>query len=240
MLRGGAAGFCDRRAFLAGCGALGGLALVGPVSAAVAPAERLTFDILRDGTPIGRHTVAFRRDGARLEVEVAIDIEVALAFLTLFRYRHRNREIWQDGRLIDLETETDDDGTRHRVRARAEAGGLRVEAGPENGAELFRAPPDILPTSYWHPQTPSQTRLLDTQSGRVLAVAIEPRGREAVAFAGAQIPARRYAVSGDLTLDLWYTAEGRWLKAAFAARGAKVAYRPAAWIGDGSAAGTQR
>jgi hypothetical protein len=222
---------CDRRAFLAGCGALGGLALARPLRAAMPPADGLAFDILREGGRIGRHTVTFRRDAARLEVDIAIDIEVRLAFLTLFRYRHRNRELWQDGRLIGLDSSTDDNGTDHRVRARAGADGLRVEA---DGA-VYWAPRDILPTSYWHPRTPAQSRLLDTQKGRLLTVDVAPLGREILPLAGGEVAALRYAMSGDLALDLWYAPDGRWLKVAFEARGARVDYRPLTAIGSGNA-----
>ena len=31
-------------------------------------------------------------------------------------------------------------------------------------------------------------------------------------------------MTGDLTLDLWYTAEGEWAKTSFEARGAEVVY----------------
>jgi len=224
---------CSRRAFLAGCGALGGLALAGPLRAAVPPAGGLAFDILRDGAPIGRHTVAFRHVGASLQVEIAIDIEVGLAFLTLFRYRHRNRELWQGGRLVALETTTDDNGDYHEVRARRRADDLWVEGG--EGA--FAAPADILPTSYWNPATPAQTRLLDTQHGRLLQVSVAPAGRETVTLAGEEVAARRFAMSGDLALDLWYTPRGRWLKVAFEARGGRVNYRPLGPLGPPGAAG---
>jgi hypothetical protein len=36
--------------------------------------------------------------------------------------------------------------------------------------------------------------------------------------------AERYRMTGDLTLDLWYTAEGEWASISFEARGAEVVY----------------
>lgn len=209
-----------RRAFVGTLAAGGGLLLAGPAAAVVAPGSgvrQIAFDIHRDGATIGRHEVGIRRNGARTEVDIAIDITVRLAFIPVFSYRHRNHEVWQDDRLVALDSETDDDGERLAVTARRLPEGLRV-VGAEGS---FLAPPDILPTSYWDARTVQQTRLLDSQHGRLLNV--QP------AFVGADllsggVPARRYRLTGDLDLDLWYSGAGEWLKIAFQARGAEVTY----------------
>jgi len=210
----------NRRAFIAALLAGGALSAARPLRAwgATAPSTGdITFDIRRDGTSIGGHRVAFRRAGERLEVDIDIDIAVSLAFIPLFAYRHRNREIWRDGQLLALDSETDDDGERYTVSARAEGGVLRVTG---SGGD-FEAPADILPTSYWNPRTVEQTRLLDSQHGRLLAVQSRLLGEERLDGGDA---ARRYRLSGDLDLDLWYSAAGEWLKTAFMVRGAAVSY----------------
>ncbi|GAB4372787.1 MAG: hypothetical protein Kow00114_34460 [Kiloniellaceae bacterium] len=203
-------------ALLAGVGLLAARPLT--AWAATAPAEgQLAFDIRRDGASIGGHRVSFRRREDRLEVDIDIDIDVSLAFIPLFAYRHRNREVWQDGRLLALDSETDDDGRHYSVSARAEAGGLRVSG---SGGD-FLAPADTLPTSYWNPRTVEQTQLLDSQHGHLLAVQARLLGEERLEGGEA---ARRFRLSGDLDLDLWYSATGEWLKIAFEARGAAVSY----------------
>lgn len=194
-----------------------------PLAAAVPPARQIAFAILKDSDPIGQHSVIFERRGAELLVDIAIDIEVRFAFLTLFRYRHENREVWHDGQLVSLDTWTDDDGIDYRVRARSTPAGLRVEGS----GGTFLAPRDIIPTSYWNPATIDQTRLLDTQRGRLLEVTIQPFGEEAVTVGSTSVPVRKYAVSGDLNLDVWYTPQGEWTKIAFEARGSTIDYAPA-------------
>ena len=209
-----------RRAVIRELLAGGGLLAARPLTAwaATAPAGgQLDFEIRRDGASIGGHRVRFRRSEGRLEVDIDIGIDVSLAFIPLFSYRHRNREVWQDGRLLSLDSETDDDGRRYTVSARAEAGGLRVSG---SGGD-FLAPADTLPTSYWNPRTVEQTQLLDSQHGKLLAVQSRLLGEERLE--GGE-PARRYRISGDLDLDLWYSATGEWLKTAFEARGVAVSY----------------
>ena len=221
----------DRRAFLAGIAASGALAAGGPAWAVALPrpgAREIAFDIQREGVSIGRHEVRFSRAGDLLEVDVDIDIVVNFAFIPVFRYRHRNHEAWRDGRLIALDSETDDDGTAYSVSVRQQAAGLRVSAAEG----VFLAPADILPTSYWNPATIAQTRLLDSQHGRLLQVRPAFLGEEPLAEA----VARRYRLSGDLNLDLWY-AKDEWVKIAFEARGAEVSYARRDLGLDGGASG---
>ena len=210
----------NRRVFLGGVAAGTGLALAGPAAAIGVPHSdfrQMAFDIRRDGATIGRHEVGFRQSGDRLEVDVSIEISISLAFIPVFSYSHRNHEIWQDSRLVALDSETDDDGERYAVTARSQPSGLRV-IGAEGD---FVAPAGIIPTSYWNPLTTKQQRLLDSQHGRLLAV--NPIFVEAETLAGGLL-ARRYRLSGDLDLDLWYSGEGEWVKIAFEARGAEVSY----------------
>ncbi len=190
--------------------------------AAITSEKRISFDVLREDTPIGRHVIEFFTDGSDLLVDIDIALDVQFAFLTLYRYRHRNRERWRDGRLISLNSETDDDGTPHWVRATAASDGLRVESGEGN----FLAPAGTLPTSYWNPRTIEQRQLLDSQHGRLLSVEVRPGGKEDVLLPLGAKTARQYRVGGDLALDLWYGPRGEWLKMAFEAKGSDIEYRP--------------
>ena len=196
------------------------LASAAPLLAARAPAGDIAFSVYRDGSPLGRHEVRFRRDGGDLHVNIEIELEVKLAFLTLFRYSHRNHEIWRDGRLVSLETRTDDDGTAYRVSGRATGEGFLVE-----GAEgRLLLPAAVIPTSYWNPATLAQTALLDTQKGRLREVAVREIGPETIDAGGQGAPATRYRMTGDLELDLWYSPQGEWMRIAFEAKGATVDY----------------
>ncbi len=196
------------------------LALAGPLGAALPIKEDIAFKVFRDGDPLGHHRVGFRREAGDLHVEIDIQLEVKLAFLTVFRYRHSNREVWRDGRLVAINTETDDDGESYWLQGRATAEGFEVEGS----SGRFVAPADVMPTSYWNAETVTRQRLLDTQRGRLLDVEIEPTGSEIVVVAGRTVDAQRYAMSGDLELDLWYAPDGEWAKIAFEARGAEVVY----------------
>ena len=213
-------GKCRRHAVRAGGLLLLGVALTAPLGAALPTPEEIAFRVTRDGEPLGRHTLNFRQESDGLHVEIDIALEVKFAFLTLFSYRHHNHEIWRDGRLVALETRTDDDGEMFWVRAQATNDGLRVE----NANGVYTAPSGIIPTSYWNAATVTQSQLLDTQTGAIRQVQVTPAAEESVILEGRPAMARKYRMSGDLEMDLWYSDSGSWAKLVFAARGAKVEY----------------
>jgi len=210
------------RAFAAMIGAVvvTALAVAGPLGAALPSKEDIAFKVFRDGEPLGHHRVDFRREGEDLHVEIDIRLEVKLAFITLFRYQHSNHEVWRDGNLVAIDTQTDDDGEIFLVSGRAAEKGLEVKGS--SGSLV--APADVIPTSYWNAVTVTRDFLLDTQRGRMVQVEITPAGTETVTIAGQSTSAQRYTVTGDLELDLWYATDGEWTKISFEARGAEVVY----------------
>lgn len=192
------------------------------IPALATPPRNLTFDVLRKGESIGTHAIAFREEGGRLEVEVTIKLEVKLLFVTVFRYDHVNHETWESGRLVRIVTHTDDDGAAHAVRGEAGAGGFRVNAPPPGYVTAV----DVMPTSWWNAQTVRRAELLNSQKGELLRVKILPGPEEAVATAAGDVPARRYLVTGDADLELWYDRDGRLAKIRFkGGDGTPIEYR---------------
>ncbi|BBK33085.1 hypothetical protein STHU_37190 [Allostella humosa] len=192
-------------------------ALVAILVVATGPAlaSDLRFTVFRDGTPIGTHRIQVEQVGDETRVAVDIALEVKIAFVTVYRYSHRNREVWRDGRLVSIDTATDDDGTREFVQGKAGPAGLAVRST----AGSYTAPADVLPTSYWRRPTVDRRQLLDTQKGRLLGVRVEradPPGDRAA----------RYRVRGELDLDLWYDGDDRLRRIAFDFKGSQFDYAP--------------
>jgi hypothetical protein len=183
----------------------------------------ISFNVARAGAPMGSHKISFRRDGDDLMVEIAIDLEVRLAFIPVFRYTHRNSERWRDGRLVRLETTTDDDGVRHKVVAQATEQGLRVT---DSAGRSYVAPADTIPTSYWNPQTVTRGELLNTQDGRMMPIRVESQ-RDSFASLG-EADHYRLVMLNDkdgTPIDVWYDKDSlTWVKLAFEARGSKISY----------------
>ena len=196
---------------------LAATAIVASLAAGPAVPAPSDFTVLRDGTPIGTHRIRAEQVGDETRVSVEIDLRVKIAFITVYRYAHRNRETWRGDRLVAIDTRTDDNGTEQFVRGRATPTGFAVESS--SGSRVL--PADIIPTSYWRPIPPDQTKLLDTQQGRLLDIRVR---REAGGTVAAGLTGTQYSVRGDLDLDLWYDAASRLRRIAFDYKGSRFDY----------------
>ena len=212
----------DRRDLLLGGMACATMALLPqPAPAAVPAGGQLDFRALRNGDQIGWHRLRFAEEEERLVVDIEIELEVRFLLFPVYRYQHTNREVWRGDRLLALESRTNDNGTRHRVAAWAEADRLRVD-GTAGRLEL---PPDTLPTSYWHQATVERGEWLDTQSGRLVRSMVIAQGPEPITARGREVQAERYTLSGELECELWYH-DASWAKLRFAASdGSTIDYR---------------
>jgi len=183
----------------------------------------LDFTVLRNGSEIGYHRVAFRESGSELEVDIDILLEVGLGPITLYRYEHDNVELWHDGRLIRFASQTDNNGEDLTVTAVVDNGGMVIEGSAVEGGRAQA--PFAVPTSYWNPDLlRGATTLVDTQNGRLLDVSVTPLGLEEIEVRGQTIQASRYRLQGDLKADVWYDAEDRWVKLEFRLKGADFEY----------------
>ena len=219
----------DRRHFLTRAAGVAGAAFLAPTligapqahAAGIPPARRMPFSVRRGDDFIGNHVVTFSQSGNRVEVLVTAAFEVKVAFVTAWRYEHQNREVWEDGRLISVDSTTNDDGTDLSVTARATATGLDVQ-GREG---RFTAPADTLSTSWWNAGVVGRNQVLDTQNGIMRSYSVSPGSWESVTAGGRPVQARPYVLSGDFNLTIWFSDQDQWVKMRFDARGEQVDYR---------------
>jgi hypothetical protein len=182
--------------------------------------ETLAFDVLMDGSKIGRHVVSLWNQGDRTYVDIDIALKVGLGPIVFYRYEQRNRALWENGALVSFISNTDDDGDAFAVRASRNGDGLSVAVNGTDGIAVS----DWFPTTYWNKRTVTQDRLLATRDGEVLAVDTKFVGVETVKAGGRDVTAERFEMRGDLDIDLWYDENDRWVKLAFDYRGNRFDY----------------
>ncbi|MEQ9638809.1 MAG: DUF6134 family protein [Alphaproteobacteria bacterium] len=175
----------------------------GPAQAAVPDDGELVFDIIRNGDPIGTHRFRFERAGERVDVAIDIQIKVKVLLLTVYDYQHSNRETWENGQLVRLLTQTDDNGDPHRVDGQLTPAGFKVVS--EANQHVMAEP--VIPTSYWRTDTVNARQMLNTQTGELMNVTITPGSETRIKARGQEIEARHYVISGDLDLEIWYDAD---------------------------------
>lgn len=207
------------RAGLVAVAAVATVAFAGAAHA-VAPGV-LEFAVFRGGEPSGRHAVEVVRTATGFTVNVSIDLKGQVLFFP-FSYSHRCTETWSGGRLASMScTDKENDGPTKTVVAQQSGSGLAVRGPGFNGA----APGAIIPTSWWRPDIMSQSRLLDTRTGRLMPVRTRLIGQETLTINGERVPTRRYRLSASTDTDVWYDMEGRWVRMTFSVSGQNFEYR---------------
>ncbi len=177
------------------------------------------FTVMRNGEAVGEHRLDFARTASGLSVEAHFELEIPFLFFTAYRYSYRSAAQWRDGRLIRLEAETDDDGDVSRVVAERRGDGMLWITGPE---KEFASQPDLLPTNHWNPNVVTRNQVLNTITGSVNTVEILDLGEADVQTSSGSVRARHYRYTGELQNEVWYDANGRWVKMRFPARDGSV------------------
>jgi Family of unknown function (DUF6134) len=193
---------------------IGGMALWS-ASGANLPVKPTTFrfDAYRGKGKIGVHTVSIVPDGAGLTVTTHIAMDVSLAFIKLFEFKHDAVERWKDGRLVSIESSTNDDGDKIKVSGAATPQGFRV-VGPSGPAI---APAETLTSnSLWNPAFVNQHVAINVQHGGVIGMSVHPLGSDSVkATGGMRVAAKYQLITPYLDGLLWYDDAGQWVKALY-------------------------
>lgn len=170
------------------------------------------YQVLHDTIgDIGTHIYSFTRHGDELTVIAKVRIEAKILFFTARRYFADRREVWRNGRLVELQSRTDDDGEISEVTAKANGTKLIVD-GPKGRVE---APADIVTSSAWNIDfvlDKKQLTALDIETGEILEIMVSDDGVEEIEANGGRVKARKFTLSGALNRTLWFGEDGIWLK----------------------------
>jgi hypothetical protein len=190
----------------------------------VPPGGGVAFRIMRNGERIGTHDVRFAGNAAAaLSVSVAVEIVVRFVMVPVFRYTHHVTEHWQAGRLMEFVAETDHDGSPQHASGRRDpamgaAAGLVVEgtkATVDYKPGRYVAPPASILGTHWN-RHELDAPIINPETGRLDRPAIGDGGEVAVMLAdGTTIPARRFVLTGDVHLELFYARDGQWAGLSF-------------------------
>ena len=204
----------------------GGAALIRQASAAVLPPSGvLRFEVLRNDRRLGEHVIRLTQDSTTMRAAINVEIAVGLGPITLYRYTHNVQEEWRDGIFMRMESETNDDGTRHSVRAERTTEGVAVRTG--DGKRMVM-PPATIPLTHWNDKCMSAL-LLNPQTGDQVRPQVRLLGEGNIPLANGRIVrARRYALTGEIALDDWYDEARSWVALDCIGRdGSTIAYRRA-------------
>jgi len=181
----------------------------------------IDFTVLRKGKRFGSHVLTFERDDdGGLQVTTDVDLQVKFGPITAFKYRLDSVEEWVDGQLVGLTGRSNNDGRKGTVAAEIQGDALVVDSTKFDGA----LPLTTIPSSHWNRLQVYQNQMLSTETGEVLDIDVEVIGDDTVKVGGELVEATHYRLKSDLTVDLWYDKQSRWVKLAFEVRGQSIEY----------------
>ncbi len=191
------------------------------LACASAHAQQWNFQVFLDDKPIGHHHYTLRASGvsgeggvggAERELKTEARFDVKVLFINAYRYMHDANERWRGNCLARLTARTDDNGEHSEVAA--EQQGERVTVSSTAATVRGRDSADgcLMTYAYWNADILRQTRLLNTQTGKIETVNIAALGEDKITVRGVPVAAQRYRIGGGkYAIELWYGADKAWL-----------------------------
>ena len=173
--------------------------------------QQWRFRVSLDEREIGFHDFIVDRQGAQHLVEISADFDVKILFINAYSYDHANSEIWKDGCLQQIRSETDDNGDLLKVVGERAGGGFTIVT---NAGEPRRVDsPCVRSFAYWNPEFLGASQLLNAQTGEIVDVSIAAQGEDTLLIDGEPVAAVRYEIDMDNgPITLWYSRAGsQWL-----------------------------
>jgi hypothetical protein len=189
------------------------------------------FNVFLGEDAIGHHRFTVTPGARAGDWEVAVDINllIDLGWFGEITYVHSSRESWRGGRIVQLESRTDDDGDVCSVSGRAAGDKFRL-AGPSGPVDA----PGHLMTSNgtWSESICRQSRIIDATGGTVVELVAIPEGVAETGLGspgsdGSESggPARAYQVTCPMIAgSFWYDTAGLWMRSRLVRRGHKIDY----------------
>jgi hypothetical protein len=169
-------------------------------AAGVPEGRVLAFDIMRNGEAIGTHTYHFKKSTDRTEVWIKTYIDFRLLFIPIYKFEHESREVWRDGRLTSLESNTNENGTPVKLEIHRDKNSLLVVAKDGN----LYVDREIIPASLWNHLLLNRNKTLTTVSGNLKTFQVEYVGEENIDLRGQQTTTQHFRLIGEFERDLWY------------------------------------
>ena len=164
---------------------------------------------------IGSSNIRVKRDQKKLRAEIDVNLVVKIFGITFYSYSLKNRELWEEGQLIKLTSEAQENKKKDQLSVHKRANNLHIKGSKftgeisENAATTSYFTSDFLLRNLW----------INTHNGKPLNVDFMASGEENIStFSGERI-AKKWVNSGDLDLSLFYDANGDWIGSSFPVRG---------------------
>lgn len=174
--------------------------------------DDLTFEVSLDDRPIGVHRFRIADGGAMRVVETEASFDVSILRVPVYRYRHRNTETWENGCLKQIDSETDANGTAYAVDLSKTVAGYTIATPSETKTYEVDC---MMSFAYWDQRFLQQQRLVNTQTGELIAVEIQSLGESQREIANRTLSVQGFRILAEpQNIDIkvfYHRADGRWV-----------------------------
>ena len=192
--------------------------------------NRIEFDLYRNNKHIGKHIFTFKRSGDELLVISKINFEIKKFGIVLYKYNAEGTEIFKEGKLIQFNSKTNQNGKYKYVNMKLENNEYTIDGSSYKGKAAF----EFQLGTWWNHsiiKTPAQ---ISAVSGRIIKQKVDFIGKEKVNFGEKTFNTLHFNFSSTdkkltkgkkLDADVWYDEKTfHWVKASFNKKG-KWEYR---------------
>ncbi len=149
-------------------------------------------------------TISVDRTSRHTTAKMSVHLQVKMLGITVYRFEQDSTETWNGDQLDELSSDTTDNGKRHTLRVSRQGSSLQRDAD----SMVSTITPDSLPATLCLEPHFQTATLIHSVDGHLLHVTAQKVGMERIPIGNTQAEVTHYMLSGDLTDDLWYDADG--------------------------------
>ena len=169
---------------------------------------------------IGTFTNTIRREGDDVVVDARLRVAVRFLFIVVYRLEADRREVWRGGRLAAYHSVTNDNGADVKVKGRAEGDRFIIEGSKGR----IEAPAGVHPTNPWSIGITRAPAVMAAETGTLPRVTATGGEERTVKLDGREVKARRFKITGDMELELWYDRNDVAVKFTYASGGDTIVF----------------
>jgi hypothetical protein len=187
--------------------------------------ETRQFVIHVDGKPAGQYLMTITKGAGGVETMTAQASVRVRVLIKTYEYSYQGTEQWKGGRLQQLQSNANDDGTRYSVQAVPEGDALRVTV---NG-QTRMTKRDAWPTTHWKLRPKEYhnhaVTLMDADTGKEISGFLQYIGIQQLPLGGQSQNCYHFRVTGGPSpVDLWYDGDHRLVRQEFTVDGHRTAF----------------
>lgn len=182
-------------------------------------AQQLTFKVFLDDDEIGFHKLAVSPIAGGETVSTEASFDIALFFINVFSYRHQTNEVWQQGCVVSLDSNTTENSDQEFVRSAIVDGALEVNSVEHNS----RLATCVSSFAYWDVARLQAEYLLNSQTGEYVPAELTALGEASFEFIGNKHATTQYRLFAENAyIDLWYDDDNVWMALQTEVKGGRV------------------